>query len=339
MGRLPMKRVLKWVGLVLVIVIAGGVILGWTSDTDPAAMRAKYSNSASQFVDLGKGLNVHVRDEGNRAGRTLLLVHGSNASLQTWEPWVKRLGKDYRIISLDLPGHGLTGANPSRDYHYAAFVEIVDQVATKLGADRFVIGGNSMGGGVAWHYALAHPEHTDALLLVDAAGAPGWQARKVPIGFRVARMPVVKDLMLYITPRSVIESSLKTSVSNKAVITNAAIDRYWELLRYPGNRQATLDRFALVHNVEPATPALLVGIKVPTLILWGEEDNLIPVSSAKFFADGIKGAKTIIYPGIGHIPMEEAPDRSAADVKAWLETLAKGKLSVNAAATPKSPVS
>lgn len=318
-----MKRIFKWLGIVLMVAIIGGVIVGWTPDTDPKEMRAKYTNAASQFLDLGGGLSVHIRDEGKRDGPAILLVHGSNASLHTWEPWVARLGDTYRIISLDLPGHGLTGPNPTGDYHYKAYVDVVDRVATQLKADRFTIGGNSMGGGVAWHYAVTHPDKVEGLVLVDAAGVPGWKSRKVPIGFRIARMPVIKELARIITPRSMIVKSLDTTLSNKAIIDDAMIDRYWELLRYPGNRKATLDRFALVHNVESATKPVMSRIKAPTLILWGAEDNLIPVSSGRWFADAIPGSKLIIYPAIGHAPMEEAADQSAKDVRVWLEAQAK----------------
>jgi pimeloyl-ACP methyl ester carboxylesterase len=312
------KRFLKWLMVILFVALVGGFAVGYTPDTDAAAMKAKYGGGASHFVDLGNGITAHVRDQGKRDGRALVLIHGSNASLHTWEPWIKHLGSAYRIITLDLPGHGLTGANPTGDYDYPAFVDVVDRVMAKLGVAHAVIGGNSMGGGVTWMYALAHPEKVDGLILVDAAGAPEWQAKKIPIGFRLARMPVINNLLLYITPRSVFESSLHGSVSVQSIVTPEAIDRYWELNRYPGNRAGTLARFALVHNNHPATKAQLATIKAPTLILWGEEDSLIPVRSAKWFADSIPGATAILYPRVGHLPMEETPERSAADVLAWL---------------------
>ena len=315
-----MKRFLKWAAIAVLALAVLGFAIGYTPDTDPAAMRALYANANSQFVDVGNGLRVHVRDEGPRAAPPIILIHGSNASLQTWEPWVALLGGKYRIVTLDLPGHGLTGADPGRDYHYARFVDVVDAVAKKLGVGRFAIGGNSMGGGVAWHYALVHPDKVSALVLIDAAGVPEWQSTSDPIGFRIARMPVIRNLAKYITPRAMIASSLDTAISNKAIITDAAIDRYWNLLRYPGNRQATLDRFALVHNIEPASAALMAQIKVPTLILWGQEDGLIPVDSARWFARTIMGARLIVYPGVGHVPMEEMPDRSAKDLDAFLST-------------------
>jgi pimeloyl-ACP methyl ester carboxylesterase len=323
-----MRRLLKWMLILLLIVIGGGIALGWQSDTDATEMKAKYSNPASQFVDIGGGLAIHTRDEGKRDGPALVLIHGSNASLQTWEPWVKRLGDKYRVISLDLPGHGLTGANPTRDYHYSNFVTVVDAVMTKLSVPRFAIVGNSMGGAVAWHYALAHPDRVNALGLVDAAGAPASQSKQVPLGFKLARMPLARDLMLHITPRFVIDRSLHQSISHQSIITPAMIDRYWELLLFPGNRQATLDRFALKNNIKPASQDALKSLRLPVLILWGEEDGLIPVSSAAWFADAIPGAKVILYPKTGHVPMEEVPDQSAKDLDEFLSRAIKAEAPV-----------
>lgn len=317
-----MKRIFKWLFGIIALLLIGGFAIGYTPDTDAQAMKGKYGGPASQFITLQSGLTVHVRDEGRRDAPVIVLIHGSNSSLHTWEPWVKRLGQAYRIVSLDLPGHGLTGMHPSGDYDYPIFVDVVDKVMVKLGITRAIIGGNSMGGGVSWMYALAHPQKVEAMILVDAAGAPRWEAKKAPIGFRIARTPILRDIMKIITPRSMVKSSLQTSVSVKSVVTDAAVDRYWELLRYPGNRAATIKRFSYVHNNHPATRERLATLKIPTLILWGEEDNLIPVDSAKWFAKAIAGSKLILYPKVGHIPMEEIPDQSAADVAAFLQGLA-----------------
>jgi pimeloyl-ACP methyl ester carboxylesterase len=316
-----MKKLLKWLAALILIAVAALFIWGYAPDTDGAAMKAKYGSDASRYVELEPGLTVHYRDQGKRDGRTVVLIHGSNASLHTWEPWVALLGKDYRIVSLDLPGHGLTGRHPGGVYDYPVFVDVVDKLMTRLDIPKAVIGGNSMGGGTAWMFALAHPDKTEAVLLVDAAGAPQWQARKTPIGFRLARMPVIKELTRVIAPRSLFESSIKTSMSVQSKIDDALVDRYWELNRYPGNREATMKRFSLPHNNRQATQETLAAIKVPTLILWGEEDNLIPVKSANWFAGAIPGSKLIVYPNVGHIPMEEVPEKSAADVKLWLDAL------------------
>ena len=314
-----MKRVLKWLLILILVAVVALFAWGYAPDRDARAMRAKYGNAASRFVDVGNGLKVHVRDEGKRDGPVLVLLHGSSASLHTWEPWVKQLGDSYRVISLDQIGHGLTGPNPSGDYRMSAFVSSLDAVANKLGLTRFALAGNSMGGGIAWNYAVAHPDKVSALILVDASGAPAARPTGTPIGFRIAQMPVVNRLAEVITPRTLIEKSLRQSVSNQAMVDDGMIDRYWDLLLYPGNRRATGQRFATPRT--PADPARIATLKMPVLILWGAEDRLIPLSAGEWFAQAIPASKLIVYPGIGHIPMEEAPDRSAADVSAFLSAL------------------
>jgi pimeloyl-ACP methyl ester carboxylesterase len=314
-----MKRFFKWLAVIILALVAALFIWGYAPDTEATAMKAKYGGGASQFVELRPGLNVHYRDEGKRDGRVLVLIHGSNASLHTWEPWVKILGRDYRIISLDLPGHGLTGVNPAGVYDNQSYVGVVDALLTKLDITKAVIGGNSMGGGVSWMYALAHPEKTEALLLVDAGGQPQAKPDELPIGFRLMRMPVIKEAARLIAPRTIFESSVKNTMSVQSKIDDALIDRYWELNRYPGNREATMKRFNDPKGIGSGSKEKLATIKVPTMIMWGEEDKLIPVSSARWFAEAIPSTKVVIYPDVGHIPMEEVPDRSAADVKAWLD--------------------
>jgi pimeloyl-ACP methyl ester carboxylesterase len=313
------KRVI--VGLIGLVVLLFAALLAWgyAPDTDPAEMQAKYANSASRFITVEPGLRVHVRDEGARGAPPLLLIHGSNSSLHTWEPWVARLGGRYRIISLDLAGHGLTGPHPRHDYAVETSVRLVDAVMSRLGIDRFAIAGNSMGGWVTWNYVLAHPERVTAMILVDASGAPDARATALPIGFRLAQSAAVRPLLKIVTPRSLVEKSLRQSVAVQSVVTPASVDRYWELLRYPGNREATGERQQAYPRRKPATEAEMKRITAPTLILWGARDTLTPVAGAKWFGSAITGAKTIIYPEIGHLPMEEDPDRSAADADAFLK--------------------
>ncbi|MFD1765476.1 alpha/beta fold hydrolase [Sphingorhabdus buctiana] len=313
-----MRKFFKWRAIVLLVLIAALLGWGYAPDIPAKELRAKYANAESEFVDLGDGLTVHLRDEGPKDAPALILLHGSNASLHTWQQWVDRLGKDYRIIRYDQPGHGLTGPHPKDDYTAAGFVDVVDRVAKNRGLTQFYLGGNSMGGWVTHEYAKAHPEKLLGIILVDAAGAPDSRPKSTPIGFRIARLPGVNRLAQIVTPRGMIETSLKQSVSNQAIVTDAEVDEYWELLRHPGNREATGKRFALYGSRNTASPVPEPTRKLPALIIWGEEDKLIPVSAAKWFASTYSGSTSQIYKGIGHIPMEESPDRSAADVRAWL---------------------
>jgi pimeloyl-ACP methyl ester carboxylesterase len=309
-----MRRLIKILAVIVVALLSAFLIFR-VPDTDPGEMRAKYGGAPSQFVELGNGVTTHVRDEGPREAPAIVLLHGSNSDLHTWQPWVDRLKRDWRVIRLDQRGHGLTGPAADGDYRREAFAGDIDRLADKLGLGRFVIAGNSMGGGIALEYALAHPDRLAGLVLVDASGAPRLEEAKGHIGFTLARMPGVSVVLSKTVPRALIERSLRQSVSNQAVVTEAAIDRYWELLRYPGNRAATGKRFATPN--EPFTPAQLAAIRVPTLIVWGAEDRLIPVSSARWLAERIPGARLEVLPGVGHLPMEETPETTVRALRAW----------------------
>jgi len=316
-ARTGRRRIWIWALAALAAGFAFAFFLLRTPDVPANELRAKYGSPESQYVELLPGFEVHLRDEGPKDAPALFLIHGSNASLHTWEAWVVRLTPGYRVISLDLQGHGLTGPHPAACYSRACMVQTVEAVRLRLGIEKLAIGGNSMGGGVAWAYALAHPERTAAIILVDSAGAQVKADRAPPIGFRVAQMPGIRSLGEIITPRALIERSLDQSVSVKSVASPEAVDRYWELLRYPGNRAATLDRFGTPR--EPVSKATFAPLRdVPTLILWGEEDRLFPPAAARWFQAALPNARLIIYPGVGHLPQDEAPGLTADDVKAFL---------------------
>jgi pimeloyl-ACP methyl ester carboxylesterase len=316
---------MKWFwrgGLALLVVLVAAFLIFRTPDTDAAAMRAKYGGPPSQFVDIGGGVTVHLRDEGPREAPVIVLLHGSNADLHTWDPWAAALTDRYRVIRFDQVGHGLTGPDPAHDYSTANFVAHIDAVADRLGLTRFVIGGNSMGGKHALAYAIAHPDRVAGLVLVDGSGGPMLKRDEKDdddsgnIGFTIARMPGVNLLVEQITPRSLIAQSLEQSVSVKAVVTEAAVDRYWELLRYPGNRRATLTRFSQPYD--PLAAADIARVTAPTLILWGEEDRIIPMEAGQWLARTIPGSTLVVYPRIGHLPQEEAVAETLGDLEPWL---------------------
>lgn len=283
-------------------------------------MIAKYGGPNALFAAGPAGQRIHYRDQGNPDGPPMILLHGSNSSLQTWEPLVARLGREYHIITLDLPGHGLTGASPDQDYSANGMIAAVDVVAAKLNLDHFILGGNSMGGWVSWRYALAEPARVDALILLDAAGMPLRKGESPPpsnIGFRLLKYPWGRWLTTQITPRRLVEKSLRGSVSNQAIVDDAMVDRYWELLRFPGNRQATAMR--AVTDREPAVADHIGAITAPTLILFGKEDRLVLASAAQTFHDRIDGSESKLLDGVGHLPMEEAPDATAAIIGDFLK--------------------
>ena len=310
---------MKWVWrglLVLLVVLVAAFFVMRVPDTDPAEMRAKYAGEPSQFIDLGEGREIHVRDEGPRDAPVIVLLHGSNADLHTWQAWAEALRGDYRVIRFDQRGHGLTGPAPDDDYSAEAFGADIDAVTEALGVDTFTLAGNSMGGGIAMAYAIARPWKLDALVLVDAGGAPVKREGGGNLAFSLAGKPIVGDILSQLLPRSIVEKSFRQSVSNQDVVTPEAVSRYWELARYPGNRRATRIRFSTPRTAFTAED--VAQVKVPTLVMWGKEDSLIPFAAAEWYTSRLPNATLVAYDGIGHIPMEEAPERSSSDLMIWL---------------------
>lgn len=310
-----MSRILGGV-LLLALLVVGAFWLLSGPDIPRATLEAKYSKPPSQFIVLPDGARAHVRDRGPRNATTLVLIHGSNASLFTWEQWTKRLQDKFRIVTMDMPGHGLTGAVPNKDYSQEGMVKFTLEVVDKLGLQRFALGGNSMGGAVAARFAEEHPDRVSQLILVDAGGMSSKEGTRIPLAFRLARMPLLNRVLLHITPRSLVVEGLNDAIVHKKIITNHMINMYWDFARMAGTREATLIRFRL--PIDDTVKDHIGDIKAPTLILWGKEDQLIPVETAAAFHAAIPGSKVVSYPKTGHIPQEEVAQQSAADVRAFL---------------------
>lgn len=311
-------KIVGWVvaGILLLIVVA--FLALQRGDIPYAELEHRYAAPTSHYLDLPDGLHVHYRDEGNPSGPVLVLVHGFSASAADWDDWAKRLGDTYRIIAPDLPGHGLTRAPKGFQSGSEAQVKAVDDVVTALGVKRFVIGGNSMGGGVAWRYALKHPDKLDGLVLVDAAGWPPAKAqRNGAVIFKLLANPVARSLIKNLDVSSVAKQGLESAFIDKSLVTPALVKRYTDEARAPGHRDMLIAR----PPTDYATAARLGAIKTPTLIMVGQEDRLIPYTDGQRFKDAIPGSTLIVYPGVGHVPMEQIPDRSAADLRAWLAGL------------------
>lgn len=314
-------------GLMLVIALLAAAFWLLEADRPAAEIDARYSSAASQWLPLPDGGRLHYRDEGDPDGLPLVLVHGSSASLHTFEPWVARLGERYRLITLDLPGHGLTGAVPGEDYSSAAYVGAVRHLAEHLGINRFVLGGNSMGGGVSWRYALAHPQQVLALVLIDASPPGGWRREfeaarsgaqaSGPRAFSLLRQPWFRVIARYLDPYYLIRQGLQSSYGDPGQVTEALVQRYYELALREGTRAATLQRFGIGG---PDRSESLAGLTMPALVLWGARDAVIPLVMGERLVRELPSATLQVYDDLGHLPMEEAPERTAADVAAFLQT-------------------
>ncbi len=312
-GKEPRRR---WsLYLLFAIGVLAGVAQWAYSPSLPADMLiARYANDHSKFIDVG-GAHAHVRDEGNPDGIPLVLVHGSSGSLHIWEGWVRALGGQARLISFDLPGHGLTGAWPRDEYTVAAYADFIEALVDTLNLDRFVLAGHSLGGAVAWTFAATRPDRVSQLILVDAAGYPPPEARWPT---RLARLPLVGDIGIYFKPELWVRHTLKQAYADPAMVTDERVRRAAELQRFPGNREATLLR---ARTQGPLDPTPLQQLDVPTLILWGAKDGWEPSADAFHFRNDIKGAKLVIFKKLGHNSIDEDANATAAAVAAFLKPI------------------
>lgn len=312
----PPARILKialWSIGILVLLIA---VLFGHRDIQLDELKAKYAQHPSKFMALN-GVEVHYRDEGRSSESIpLVLIHGTGSSLHTFNDWAEELKKDYRVIRMDLPGYGLTGPFPEPDYSIDAYVGFIEQFLDSMGVDKCLIGGNSLGGHIAWRFATEYPKRINKLILINSAGYPN-KSKSEPIAFRVAKTPVLRNALTFITPKSIARSSIENVYADKTKVTEELVDRYFELTLRAGNRQAFIDRFSA--KKDPNAYKRIRQIQQPTLILWGDQDELIPVENAERFHRDLPNDTLVILENAGHVPMEEIPERSLEVVKAFLD--------------------
>lgn len=309
---------LKYAFLLILVIAIGFCALNWRNDLPLSELKQKYANAESKFVEID-GMKVHYRDEGITTDSIpLVLIHGTGASLHTWEGWVKALKANHRIITFDLPAYGLTGPNAQGDYSQDYYVEFVEKLLVKLAVKKCVLGGNSLGGGITWAYALAHPERVQKMILVDAGGYP-MKSKSIPIAFQLARLPVLSNLFKYVTPRSVIEKSIRNVYVHDERITDKLIDRYYDLALREGNRTAFIERMKI--SVQSDKYLKIKTLTMPTLIIWGKQDGLIPLTVGEQFHQDLVNDTLVIFEDLGHTPMEEDAENTVKVIEGFLNKI------------------
>lgn len=304
-------------GLLLALMVALGaaVALSWAPDRPLNTLTPRWAQAPSQFVQI-EGVQVHLRDEGPRDDpEPIVLLHGTSASLHTWDGWVQALKGQRRVIRMDMPGFGLTGPAADGDYRLPAYARFVLAVMDHQGVQRAVLGGNSLGGEVAWKIAVDQPARVSKLVLVDAAGYP-FKSQSVPLGFRLARVAALRPLLDRMLPRRMIDSSVRNVYGHPEKVTPELVDRYYELTLREGNRAALSERFS--QSRPGAWADQIRQVRQPTLILWGAQDRLIPPDNAARFARDIPSSEVVMFDDLGHVPQEEDPARTVAAFKTFL---------------------
>lgn len=303
-------------GLVAVLCVL--LILICERDKPLEDLMPLYTNKDSKFMPI-LGMKVHYRDEGQSSDSLpLILLHGMSSSLNTWDSVALELKKSRRVISLDLPGFGLTGPSPENTYNFDYYSKFIDSFTNRLQIKRFILVGNSMGGAISWHYALHKPEALSKLILIDAAGYPK-KGEGGSLGFTIASTPLINNLLLYATPKILVRKSLETIYVDQSRVTDEQVERFHDMAIREGNRAVALQifkgSFGTSSNKFGKSPSEQIRqIKTPTLILWGEKDQLISVENVLNFKKDIAGSISEVYPNIGHVPMEEAPQKVSKSI-------------------------
>lgn len=301
----------------MVVILFFSWLYFYVPDIPVEVLNEKYDVKPSHYIEVD-GMNVHYRIDGlEKDSIPVVLIHGTGSSLYTWNPWTDLLKEKHKIIRLDLPGFGLTGPHPKDDYSLETYLQFLKNFLSRLGIRQCVLAGNSIGGEIAWRYALNHPDQVKNLILIDAAGYPT-DVDYVPMSYVLLRIPVVRKLNVKITPPEVIRESLEYLYGDPEKVTDELVELYFDLTCREGNREALAKRMESI--ADPAPYEELPFIKTPTLILWGEEDLLIPDEYAHRFHNDLPNSTLVIFPGAGHMPMEEIPEKTAPAVEKFLKS-------------------
>ncbi|UGT42551.1 alpha/beta hydrolase [Nocardia yamanashiensis] len=251
------------------------------------------------------GLQIHYRRTGT--GPPILLLHGSGSSLQSWDRVTSALSGAYDVITLDLPGFGLTGPRPDRDYRVQTYAKTVAMLLDTLGVGAVTVVGNSLGGNIGWNLALDHPDKVDRLVLINATGYPG---KSLPLAVRLARSMVGRVILRRLSSRSATARNLRSLVgANQAVVDDAMVDRVYAMMNRPGNQQAFID-LANVDQLDRTGE--LPEIAVPTLVLRSASID------GQHFARDIPGSSELVHSDGGHLLPEEDPQWVADAVRRFI---------------------
>jgi len=269
------------------------------------------------------GHQVAYRDQGR--GDTILLVHGMAGSSRTWREVIPSLAEHHRVLAPDLVGHGRS-EKPPGDYSLGAFANLLRDLLDALGIERVTVVGQSLGGGIAMQFAYQFPERVDRLVLVSSGGL----GREVSWILRLLAAPGAELALPVVAPWFVREPGMAVSrwLRDRG-LRAARLAEMWDAyasLTEADNRAAFLRTLRAV--VDPggqavdASDRLHLAAGLPTLIVWGDADAIIPVEHAAAAHAALPGSRLEIFEGVGHFPQTEDPERFLAVLEDFLRTTA-----------------
>lgn len=309
-----LKR-LWWAGVLFGLALAAIVWSTWEPDRQLGSLMARWAPEPSSFLELD-GMQVHIRDTGPRHDPVpLVLLHGMASSLHTYEGWQTALQGEHRVITVDLPGFGLTGPSPQGDYRIDAYTRFVLRLLDTLGVKQVVLGGNALGGEIAWQTAVLAPDRVQKLVLIDSDGYQP-SVLSMPIAFQIASMRGLRWVSERILPKAMVAASVRSVFGDPEKATQDKIDRYFELNLRVGNRRALFQRMDQAQFGGNAT--LIRRVQQPTLVMWGERDEMISPEHGTLFCQDIQRCRLVTYPTLGHLPQEEDPEGTLPDLVSFL---------------------
>ncbi len=298
---------------VVASIIAICIALWVYRDIPANVLEAKYATRASRFINID-GTRIHFRDEGS--GPALLLLHANFGNLIGWDPWVDALKDSYRIVRMDFTSHGLTGPDPTGDYSQERTLELTEKFIEAMNLGTFSIGGTSMGGTIAIHFAHKYPEQIDNLILLSPGSLEGKQQTEGGRG----QVPDAAYLLKYIMPRALPKFMLESSFGDKEKLTDELIDRWYDMWMREGQREAQLDRLKQYKAGEIEN--IIRALQPRTLLLWGEANTRADFEQAGQFQElleNVESLRFISYPGVGHMAVQEAGEETGRDVREFLD--------------------
>lgn len=278
-----------------------------------AATTSAYFLSQDAQLEID-GLKIRYRDEGPRGASAIIMVHGFASSLETWDSLAAELSNDYRVIRLDLPGHGLTGPDPESRYTNEETVEFLGKFVTALDIKKPLLIGNSSGGLVSWRLAAKSPEAVSGLVLIAPGGFSINGVTETPV-----EVPMMVKFYLTKAPMAGVKQATGALYGDPEKLSEARINSVHDMMVWPGNGDAFVARAASFTLPDPTED--LQGIEVPTLIIWGDKDVMVPAAHAEKFAAAMPKVTLKLYENAGHVPQEETPEQLASDVREFFASL------------------
>ena len=251
---------------------------------------------------------------------TLVLIHGFGASIESWFDVHPALAAKWQVVRLDLLGHGFTDKPESGDYSPQGYARLATRFIEKLGLKRVVLVGHSMGGAIALLITMAPSKSFDiaGLVLIASSGYP----QKPPFFIEDLRDPFKRFVSTLIPAEQRTRYVLERIFFVKSRLTPERVQRYAHFAALPGSHHAATQTALLIQppNIEQLS-AQIKQINVPTLIVWGDQDRVVPLDNAYRFNKDIKNSTLRILPQTGHMSPEERPKQVIEAILTFASTL------------------